>query len=100
MPEASNKIIILFDSGAQAANITKKPAKRLNLENTDYGQVKFVEQAEIGSGTGSELCGKLLDLVKTKIGLKQTELNQTGINVEAKSGQKQFRTGFSPDKTY
>ncbi|VDM15205.1 unnamed protein product [Wuchereria bancrofti] len=31
-------------------------------------------------------CGKLLDLVKTKIGLKQMESDQIRTNVEPKSG--------------
>uniref|UniRef100_A0AAF5PYC8 Peptidase aspartic putative domain-containing protein n=1 Tax=Wuchereria bancrofti TaxID=6293 RepID=A0AAF5PYC8_WUCBA len=43
MPEVSNKVIVLFDSGAQAACIKKKLAKRLNLENINYEQVKFAE---------------------------------------------------------
>uniref|UniRef100_A8NPA5 DUF5641 domain-containing protein n=1 Tax=Brugia malayi TaxID=6279 RepID=A8NPA5_BRUMA len=41
MPEVSNKIAILFDSGAQATRISKKLAKRLHLEDIDYEQVTF-----------------------------------------------------------
>lgn len=36
IPEISNKIVVLFDSGAQETCISKKLAKSLNLEDIDY----------------------------------------------------------------
>uniref|UniRef100_A0A1I7VE31 DUF1758 domain-containing protein n=1 Tax=Loa loa TaxID=7209 RepID=A0A1I7VE31_LOALO len=41
MQEASNKVVVLFGSCAQVTCISKKLAKRLNLEDIDYEQVKF-----------------------------------------------------------
>uniref|UniRef100_A8P7H9 Protein R52.2, putative n=1 Tax=Brugia malayi TaxID=6279 RepID=A8P7H9_BRUMA len=41
MPKVSNKIVVLFDGGAQATCISKKLAKRLHLEDIDYEQVTF-----------------------------------------------------------
>uniref|UniRef100_A0A1I7VC36 DUF1758 domain-containing protein n=1 Tax=Loa loa TaxID=7209 RepID=A0A1I7VC36_LOALO len=40
MQEASNKVVVLFNSGAQVTCISKKLAKRLNQEDIDHEQVK------------------------------------------------------------
>ncbi|VDM12233.1 unnamed protein product [Wuchereria bancrofti] len=57
--EVSNKVIVLFDSGAQAACIKKKLAKRLNLENINYEQVKFAEFDKIDRFWKLEFIGQL-----------------------------------------
>uniref|UniRef100_A0AAF5PJK4 DUF1758 domain-containing protein n=1 Tax=Wuchereria bancrofti TaxID=6293 RepID=A0AAF5PJK4_WUCBA len=65
MPEVSNKIVVLFDSGAQATCISKKLAKELHLEDIDYEQVTF-------AGFGNRNPQTSL-FAKVRIGIKTIE---------------------------
>ncbi|EJW72713.1 hypothetical protein WUBG_16379 [Wuchereria bancrofti] len=67
---------------------------------TETGSEPDEVQIEVEAGwnwisTGLGPCGKLLDLVKTKIGLKQVESDQIRTNVEPKSV---WRNTWEPDR--
>uniref|UniRef100_A0AAF5PMX5 DUF1758 domain-containing protein n=1 Tax=Wuchereria bancrofti TaxID=6293 RepID=A0AAF5PMX5_WUCBA len=63
MPEVLNKIVVLFDSGAQATCISKKLAKGLHLEDIDY---------ETFAGFGNRNSQTSL-FAKVRIGIKTIE---------------------------
>ncbi|EJD75897.1 hypothetical protein LOAG_17046 [Loa loa] len=65
MQEASNKVVVLFDSSAQVICISKKLSKRLNLEDVDYEQVKL---ATFGNRRSQQSIA-----AKVQIGIKTIE---------------------------